>query len=67
MSDPMPARKIPEKFQVAFSFAGEQRDLVHRIAETVEARLGHSRVFFAGNSNRATGARSAHRAEAERD
>lgn len=38
------ARKIPEKFLVAFSFAGEQRDLVHPIAEAVEARLGKSIV-----------------------
>lgn len=46
MSDPMPPRDVPEKFQVAFSFAGEQRDLVRRIAEAVEARLGPSTVFF---------------------
>lgn len=42
----MPPREIPEKFLVAFSFAGEQRDLVRSIAEAVEARLGRSKVFF---------------------
>ena len=46
MSAPMPLRDVPEKFLVAFSFAGEQRDLVRRIAEAVEARLGRSTVFF---------------------
>lgn len=40
------ARTIPEKFLVAFSFAGEQRDLVRTIAESVEAKLGFSNVFF---------------------
>ena len=46
MSDPVPPRDKPDKFKVAFSFAGEQRDLVRRIAEAVEARLGRSTVFF---------------------
>ncbi len=41
-----PGREIPEKFLVAFSFAGEQRDLVRSIAEAVEERLGRSNVFF---------------------
>ena len=31
---------------MAFSFAGEQRDLVRSIAESVERRLGISNVFF---------------------
>lgn len=43
MSQPRP---IPEKFLVAFSFAGEQRDLVRPIAEAVEQRLGRGTVFF---------------------
>jgi len=42
----MPARKRPEKFLVAFSFAGEQRDLVRSIAEEVEKKLGEPNVFF---------------------
>ena len=42
----LPPRDVPEKFLVAFSFAGEQRDLVRAIAEAVEARLGRSTVFF---------------------
>lgn len=42
----MPARKLPEKFLVAFSFAGEQRDLVSPIAEAVEQRLGEGTVFY---------------------
>jgi TIR domain len=40
------ARKLPPKFQVAFSFAGEQRDLVRSIAELVEQSLGASTVFL---------------------
>ncbi|MBK1650373.1 trypsin-like peptidase domain-containing protein [Rhabdochromatium marinum] len=39
-------RKLPETFLVAFSFAGEQRELVRRIAEAVEARLGQGSVFL---------------------
>jgi hypothetical protein len=39
-------RKLPEKIHVAFSFAGEQRELVRRIAEAVEARLGYGTVFL---------------------
>ena len=42
----MASREIPEKFLVAFSFAGEQRDLVRSIAEAIEAKLGRSNVFF---------------------
>jgi len=40
------ARDVPEKFLVAFSFAGEQRDLVRAVAEAVEDALGESTVFF---------------------
>lgn len=32
----MPIRKLPKKFLVAFSLAGEQRDLVRPIAEAVK-------------------------------
>jgi hypothetical protein len=46
MTRPMAVRKLPEKFQVAFSFAGEQRDLVRSIAEAVEQSLGPSSVFL---------------------
>lgn len=42
----MPARPLPDKFQVAFSFAGEQRALVRSIAEAVERELGEGQVFF---------------------
>jgi hypothetical protein len=42
----MAARELPEKFLVAFSFAGEQRDLVRAIAEAVEKKIGTSNVFF---------------------
>lgn len=42
----MATRKLPEKFLVAFSFAGEQRDLVNSIATAVEQRLGEGTVFF---------------------
>ncbi len=44
----MTARKLPknEKFLVAFSLAGEQRDLVRSIAEVVEEKLGSSNVFL---------------------
>jgi hypothetical protein len=42
----MPIRQLPEKFLVVFSFAGEQRSLVHAIAEAVEAELGHATVFL---------------------
>jgi hypothetical protein len=39
-------RSLPESFLIAFSFAGEQRELVRSIAEAVESRLGHGSVFF---------------------
>lgn len=39
-------RDLPEQFLVAFSFAGEQRSLVQRIAEATEQRLGKATVFF---------------------
>jgi hypothetical protein len=42
----MPTREIPEKFLVAFSFGGEQRELVRSIAEVVEERLGQGSVFY---------------------
>ena len=42
----MDNRQIPEKFLVAFSFAGEQRELVRSIAEEVENKLGSPNVFF---------------------
>jgi hypothetical protein len=40
------ARKMPERFLVAFSLAGEQRELVRAVAEEVERRLGESTVFY---------------------
>ncbi len=43
---PMTGRLLPEKFQVAFSFAGEHRDLVRAIAVAVEKELGSPNVFF---------------------
>lgn len=42
----MSLRQPPERFQVAFSFAGEQRDLVRAVAEAVEKELGSPNVFF---------------------
>jgi hypothetical protein len=42
----MPARPVPDRFKVAFSFAGEQRDLVRAIAQAVESRLGSGTVFY---------------------
>ncbi len=39
-------RERPDKFLVAISFAGEQRDLVREIAEAVERRIGVNNVFF---------------------
>jgi hypothetical protein len=44
----MITRELPKngKFLVAFSLAGEQRDLVRVIAEAVEKELGPSTVFF---------------------
>lgn len=40
------ARPIPDKFCVAFSFAGEQRELVRDLADAVEQALGTGTVFF---------------------
>jgi len=42
----MRGRELPERFLVAFSFAGEQRELVRSIAEAVEQELGSGTVFF---------------------
>jgi hypothetical protein len=42
----MPARQPSDKFLVAFSFAGEQRDLVRAIAELVEQEFGSGAVFL---------------------
>jgi hypothetical protein len=42
----MPARKITERFLVAFSFAGEERDFVRAVAAATEGRLGRGTVFF---------------------
>jgi hypothetical protein len=42
----MTHRDVPQTFQVAFSFAGEQRDLVRSIAEAVERLLGPGTVFL---------------------
>jgi hypothetical protein len=42
----MPVRELPTRFAVAFSLAGEQRQLVLPIAQEVEAILGRSMVFY---------------------
>lgn len=42
----MEARTIPDKFQVAFSLAGEQRELVRTVAEAVEDEVGRPYVFL---------------------
>ena len=42
----MPERPVPEKFLVAFSLAGKQRELVQAIAQAVEDRLGRGQVFL---------------------
>jgi hypothetical protein len=42
----MPVRHLPDKFLVAFSLAGEQRELVRSVAEAVESQLGQGTVFF---------------------
>jgi TIR domain len=39
-------RPVPDQFLVAFSFAGEQRDLVRKIAEATEQMLGLGTVFY---------------------
>jgi hypothetical protein len=40
------AREVPERFQVALSFSGAEREFVRAIAAAVERRLGPSSVFF---------------------
>lgn len=42
----MITRNVPERFLVAFSFAGEQRNLVRSVAEAVEKIVGEGKVFF---------------------
>jgi hypothetical protein len=42
----MNVRAVPERFLVAFSFAGEQRHIVAPIANAVEERLGRGTVFY---------------------
>jgi hypothetical protein len=39
-------RSVPDQFLVAFSFAGEHRDLVRTIAEATEQLLGKGTVFY---------------------
>jgi hypothetical protein len=39
-------RDVPDRFSVAFSLAGEQRQLVLPIAQELEAVLGRSAVFY---------------------
>src|SRR4029453_18332830 len=46
MSHVMPSRPLSARFDIAFSFAGEQRQLVRAIAEAVERILGAGTVFF---------------------
>lgn len=43
---PPTARPYPERFKVAFSLAGEQRELVQSIAVEVERLLGLGTVFY---------------------
>lgn len=40
------ARRVPEQFKVAFSFAGAQRAQVTAVAEALEQRLGRGLVFL---------------------
>lgn len=42
----MVTREFPDRFLVAFSFAGEERKLVRKVAIAVEKQLGESSVFF---------------------
>lgn len=42
----MSALQPPERFHVAFSFAGEQRELVRAIATEVQLKVGEPNVFF---------------------
>lgn len=46
MTDSPSFRQLPEKFLVAFSYAGEQREVVRPIAEALEQRLGRGTVFY---------------------
>jgi hypothetical protein len=45
-AQPEGGRALPDRFLVAFSFAGEQRQLVREIAQAVEAKLGPGTVFL---------------------
>jgi hypothetical protein len=42
----VPVREVPARFAVAFSLAGEQRQLVLAVAQEVEDTLGRSTVFY---------------------
>ena len=42
----MAARDVPDQFAVAFSLAGEQRQLVLPVAQELEAILGRATVFY---------------------
>jgi hypothetical protein len=42
----MPNRKLPPVFLVAFSFAGEQRELLRDISMALEKKLGEGTIFF---------------------
>jgi hypothetical protein len=42
----MPVRQVPDRWRVAFSLAGEERDRVRLIAEEVERQLGAASVFY---------------------
>ena len=42
----MTERDFPQAFSVSFSFAGSERQLVRKIAEAVEQRLGRTTVFL---------------------
>lgn len=43
----MVALQVPDRFHVAFSYAGEQRDVVEPMADGVAQVLGQGYVFFA--------------------
>lgn len=42
----MMSRRVPDRFLVAFSFAGQQREFVRAVAEAVERKLGSGTVFL---------------------
>ncbi len=42
----MPYRPLPEKFHVAFSFAGEQRDFVRVIVLQLQGKLNEAQAAF---------------------